>query len=84
MAAVHTLLTMMEIFSDFLGLQLNHAKFTFVGFGLPVEEMGGCSQILATPRVQRFWSGPVFGTILGPNLNSVSVSVNLGHGSVRS
>ena len=31
--------------------------------------------------------GPVFGTILGPNLNSVSVLVsvlvNLGHGSVR-
>ena len=37
-------------------------------------------------RVQRFRSGPVFGTILGPNLNSVSVSVsvNLGRSSVRS
>ena len=33
-----------------------------------------------SPRVQRFRSGPVFGTILGPNLNSVTV--NLGHGSV--
>ena len=41
----------------------------------PTEHMG---------RVQRFRSDPVFGTILGPNLNSVSVSVNLGHGSVRS
>ena len=28
--------------------------------------------------------GPVFGTTFGPNLNSVSVSVHLGHGSVRS
>ena len=27
--------------------------------------------------------GPVFGTALGPNLNLVSVSVNLDHGSVR-
>ena len=47
--AAQTLSTMMDIFSDFSGLRLNRAKFTFVGFGLSEEEMGGCSQILATP-----------------------------------
>ena len=28
--------------------------------------------------------GPVVGTLFGPNLNLVSVSVHLGHGSVQS
>ena len=49
MTAAQALSTMMDIFSDFSGLQLNRAKSTFVRFGLPVEEMSGCSQILATP-----------------------------------
>ena len=40
---------MMDIFSDFSGLLVNRAKFTFVEFGLSEEEMSGCSQILATP-----------------------------------
>ena len=49
MAAAQTLLTMMDIFSDFFGLRLNQAKSTFVGFGVSEKEMSGCSQILATP-----------------------------------
>ena len=49
MVAAHTLSTMIDIFSDFSSLQLNQAKSTFVGFGLSEEEMGGYSQILATP-----------------------------------
>ena len=49
MAAVQTLSTMMDIFSDFSGLRLNWAKSTFVGFGLSAEETCGCSQILETP-----------------------------------
>ena len=40
MVAAQTLSTMMDIFLDFS---------IFVGFDLSVEEMGGCSQILATP-----------------------------------
>ena len=51
MAEAWTLSAMMEIcdFSDFSGLRLNRAKSTFVGFGLHSEEMGECSQSLATP-----------------------------------
>ena len=48
-AAAHTLSTMMDIFSDFSGLQLNRAKSSFIGFGLSQEELAGCSRILATP-----------------------------------
>ena len=42
--------------------------------------------LLGLVRVQRSRSGPVFGIIIGLNLNSVSVSVlvYLGHGLVRS
>ena len=51
MAEAWTLSAMMEIcdFSYFSGLRLNRAKSTFMGFGLHAEEMGECSQILATP-----------------------------------
>ena len=49
MVAAQTLSTMMDIFSNFSSLRLKRAKFTFVGFNLFEEEMGGCSQILATP-----------------------------------
>ena len=48
-AASHTLSAMMDIFSDFLGLRLNRAKSSFIGFGLSAEEMVGCSRILTTP-----------------------------------
>ena len=48
-AAAHTLSVMMDIFSDFSGLRLNRAKSSFIGFGLSVEEMAGCSRILSTP-----------------------------------
>ena len=48
-AAVHTLSTMMDIFSDCSGLQLNRAKSFFIGFGLSPEEMVSCSHILMTP-----------------------------------
>ena len=40
---------MLDIFSDFSGLRLNRAKSSFIGFGLPSEELAGCAQILATP-----------------------------------
>ena len=40
---------MMDIFSDFSGLQLNRAKSSFIGSGLSPEELAGCSRILATP-----------------------------------
>ena len=39
---------MMDIFADFSGLQLNQAKSSFVGFGLAIEELLGCAEILAT------------------------------------
>ena len=48
-AAAHTHSAMMDIFSDFSGLRLNRAKSSFIGFGLSVEEMVGCSRILTTP-----------------------------------
>ena len=44
-----TLLTMMDIFSDFSGLRLNQAKSTFIGFRLSADELSECSQILETP-----------------------------------
>ena len=39
---------MMDIFSDFSGLQLNRAKSIFIGFGLSTEE-SRCASHLATP-----------------------------------
>ena len=48
-AATHTLSTMMDIFSDFSGLQFNRAKSSFIGFELSPKEQAGCSRILATP-----------------------------------
>ena len=48
-AAAHTLSTMMDIFSDFSGLQLNRAKSSFIRFRLSPEKLAGCSRILATP-----------------------------------
>ena len=47
-AAVHTLSTMMKIFLDFSGLQLNRAKSSFISFRHSPEKNEGCSQILAT------------------------------------
>ena len=47
--AAYTLSTMMNIFSDFSGLQLNRAKSSFIGFGLSSEELTGCSRLLETP-----------------------------------
>ena len=48
-AAAHALSAMIDIFSDFSGLRLNQAKSSFIGFGLSVEEMVGCSRSLTTP-----------------------------------
>ena len=45
----HTLSTMMNIFSDFLGLKVNRAKSSFIGFGLSLEEVTGCSRLLVSP-----------------------------------
>ena len=42
---------MMDIFSDFSGLQLNREKSSFIGFGLSREEMVGCSRILTTDPI---------------------------------
>ena len=47
--AAHTLSLMMEVFTDFSGLQLNRAKSMIVGFGLSSEELSRCAEILATP-----------------------------------
>ena len=43
--SARTLSNMMDIFSDFSGLQLNRAKCIFVGFGLSTR----CARLLATP-----------------------------------
>ena len=48
-AVACTLSSMMDIFSDFLGLQLNRAKFIFLGFGLSTEEESRCARHLVTP-----------------------------------
>ena len=48
-AAAHTLSTMIKIFSDFSGLQLNRAKLSFISFGHSPKENEGCSWILGTP-----------------------------------
>ena len=40
---------MMEIFSDFFGLQLNRAKSTFVGFSMSTLALTQCAGILGTP-----------------------------------
>ena len=48
-AAAHTLFILMDILSDFSGLQLNRAKSSFIGFGLSSKELVGCARILATP-----------------------------------
>ena len=41
--------SMIDIFSDFSGLQLNRAKSIFMGFGLPTKEASRCVEHLATP-----------------------------------
>ena len=46
--AARTLFSMMDIFSNFFGLQLNKDKSIFVGFGLSTEEVSRCAQHLAT------------------------------------
>ena len=40
---------MMDVFTDFSGLQLNRAKSMVVGFGLSTEELSRCAEILASP-----------------------------------
>ena len=47
--ATRTLSQMKDIFVDFSGLQLNRAKSSFVGFGLALDELQRCAEILATP-----------------------------------
>ena len=47
--AARTLSMMMEIFTDFSGLELNRAKSTIVGFELAAKELSRCAEILATP-----------------------------------
>ena len=47
--AARTLSSMMDIFYDFSGLQLNRAKYIFVGFGLSIEEALRCVRLLVTP-----------------------------------
>ena len=48
-AAARTLSSMMGIFSDFSGLQLNRAKSIFIGFGLSTEEESRCASHIPTP-----------------------------------
>ena len=40
---------MMDVFTDFSGLQLNLAKSMIVGFGLSSDKLSRCAEILATP-----------------------------------
>ena len=47
--AALTLSNMMDIFSNFFGLQLNRAKSIFLGFKLSTEEESRCVGHLATP-----------------------------------
>ena len=48
-AAVHHVSSMMDIYSDFSCLQLNRAKSTVVGIGLPPEALAQISKVLSTP-----------------------------------
>ena len=47
--AARTLSMMIDVFTDFSGLQLNQAKSTVVGFGLSTEELSRYAEILASP-----------------------------------
>ena len=47
--AACTLSSMMDIFFDSSGLQLNRAKSIFLGFELSTEEASRCARLLATP-----------------------------------
>ena len=47
--AARTLSMMMDVFTDFSGLQLNRAKSMVVGFGHSTEELSRCAEILASP-----------------------------------
>ena len=40
---------LLDMFSDFSGLNLNRAKSTFIGFEMSAEERGQCAGILSTP-----------------------------------
>ena len=48
--AAQNMSTLLDIFSNFLGLRLNRAKSTVVTSGMPEEVAGWVSTILATPR----------------------------------
>ena len=47
--AAHHVSTMLDIFSDFSGLQLNRGKSSVVAIGLSSEELDQVSAVLATP-----------------------------------
>ena len=47
--AAHHIATMMDIFSDFSGLQLNKSKSSVIGIGLAAVELARVSAVLATP-----------------------------------
>ena len=47
--APHHVSTMLDIFSDFSGLQLNRSKSSVVGIGLASEELARVYVVLATP-----------------------------------
>ena len=49
MVAAHHVSTMLDIFSDFSGLQVNRGKSSVVGIGLSLEELDRVSAMLATP-----------------------------------
>ena len=40
---------LLDLFSDFLGLQINRIKLAFLGFRLTQEEELKCSEALGTP-----------------------------------
>ena len=41
--------TLLDLFSDFSGVQINHMKSAFLGFGLIQDEELQCSKALGTP-----------------------------------
>ena len=49
MEEARNLSTLLDLFVNFLGLQINCAKSAFVGFDLTLEEELQCSEALGTP-----------------------------------
>ena len=49
MKETRNLSTLLNLFADFLGLEINRTKLALVGFGLTHEAVLQCSEALGTP-----------------------------------